>query len=220
MSNDTAQINLKEPEQADWDTLSKGSSYAPPPPAEGPDGKPITYFGTVAEVKLADNDDNGYLNYQVDMKFVRSGSYDGRQIRTWVSTRPFMKKDAGGTLQPIKGNPNSLAKFLLAAGLQAKPQTNSEYSAAVKLVNGKAIGFTLDWEAKNKDTAETVRGFRRFPEDSERPGQRKTILKAGDVLNELDSKGNVIGTSTVQSEILFANARLKYFQNPVPTVKR
>lgn len=213
--NDLAQTGLKEPEKLDWDSAFSGSKYQAPPPAMGPDGKPIVYHGMVAEAKQTEAD-QGYLNYQIDLKFVRAGEYDGRPIRTWASTRPFMKRGQSGDLEPIKGNPNALAKFLRGAGLQAKPQTNNEYVASVKAVNGKAIPFTIDWEAKNKDTGEVVRGYLNFPEDPERPGQRKSILKTGDVVTERDNKGNIIGTRTVTSDVLFANPRLKYFQDATP----
>jgi hypothetical protein len=218
MSNDIAQQNLREPEQVDWDNLGK-SSYVAPPPALGPDGKAIVYFGQVSEVKKTDPD-QGYLNFQIDFKVVKSNIADGLRVRTWLSARPFMSKDAEGNLMPLKGNPNKLAQFLRSAGLQAKPQTNSEYEASVKAASTKTVPFTIDWEAKNKDTGETVRGYNSFPDDPERPGQKRSILKAGDVYNEIDSKGNIIGTKTVQSEILFANVRLKYFQDPTPKVTR
>lgn len=217
LSNDMAQQNLKEPEQVDWDTAFAGSKYAPPPPALGADGKAIVYRGTVVEAKQSDADE-GYLNYQIDLKFVAP---EGARVRTWASTRPFMRKNRDtGELEPVKGNPNKLASFLRGAGLQAKPQTNSEYVASVKAVNGKAIPFTIDWEARSKDTGEVVRGYLSFPEDPERPGQRKSILKRGDVVNEVDNRGNITGTKIVQSEVLFANARLKYFQDPTPKVGR
>lgn len=206
---DMGQTNLREPEQTDWDSAYSGSKYQRPPDAEGPDGKRITYISTLAEAKLVDPD-SGYLQFQVDLKMD-----GGRLIRTWVSTKPFQKRDGNGELQPMKGNPNSLGRFLRAAGLQAKPQTNSEYTASVKAINGKSIPFVGDWEARNKDTGEIVRGFRAFPIDPA-TGTRKAILKAGDVVNELDSKGNITGTRTVQSEVLFANLRVKYFQDPTP----
>ncbi len=216
--NDIAQTGLKEPEKLDWDSAFSGSKYQAPAPAFGPDGKPIVYYGQVATATQTEAD-QGYLNYQIDLKLVRAGEYDGRPLRTWASTRPFAKKNADGVLEPIKGNPNALAKFLRGAGLQAKPQSNSEYIASVKAVNGKAIPFTIDWEAKNKDTGEVVRGYLNFPEDPDRPGQRKSILKAGDTVTERDSKGNIIGTRTVESEVLFANMRLKYFQDQTPKAK-
>lgn len=210
-----AQQNLKEPEQVDWNNYNSGSTYQPPPPALGADGKAITYYG-VAEVQAADPDD-GYLNFLLEpIKIVKSGSADGQLIRfTRASTKPFQKN---GT--PIKGNPNKLANFLRSCGLQAKPQTNSEYVASVKATAGKTFPFTIDWEAYNKDTGERVKGFLNFPEDPDRPGQRKSILKAGDVVTERDSKGNITGTKTVQSEVLFANARLRYFQDATPKVSR
>lgn len=212
-TNDLAQQNLKEPEQLDWESAFKSSKYEVPPPALGPDGKPIVYYATTSEVKESDAD-QGYLNFQIELSLTRSGTFDGRRVRTWASTRPFQRRDKEtGQLTPLKGNPNALAKFLRAAGLQAKPQTNNEYRATVRAVNGKAIGFTIDWEARNKDTGETIRGYNAFPDDPDRTGQKKAILKAGDVYNELDQKGNIIGQKTVQSEILFANARVKYFQD-------
>lgn len=215
MTNDISQTSLKEPERCDWDNAFKGSTYTPPPPALGADGKPIVYFGQVATLTQADAAE-GYLNYQIDLKFTRAGEHDGKQIRTWASTKPWMKK--GSTTEFQTGNPNALAKFLQAAGLQIKPQSNSEYEAALKMVNGKAIPFTLDWEAKNKDTGEVVRGFNSFPEDVTNPGTRKSILRRGDTYNLIDAKGSIIGTDVVQSEVLFANPRLRYFQNPTPKV--
>lgn len=214
MSTDTAQINLKEPEQCDWDSLGK-SGYMPPPPALDANGKAITYFG-VSEAKETDPDE-GYLQFLLDpIKIIRSGSADGYTIRfTRISTKPFTKND-----QPIKGNPNKVANFLRSAGLQAKPQTNSEYRASVQAVKTKPVAFTVDWSAYNKDTGEKVNGYLSFPDDPERPGQKKAILKAGDVVTERDNKGNVTGTRTITSEVLFANARLRYFQDATPKVSR
>ena len=220
MSNDIAQQGLREPEQTDWDSAYSGSKYQAPPPAVGPDGRSIVYYGTVDSVKASDPDD-GYLNYEIDLKIVRSGSHDGSRIRTWASTRPFMRRDKQtGELVAQRGNPNKLGSFLRAAGLQAKPQTNDQYAASVRSVNGKAIPFTIDWVAKNKETGEVVRGFLNFPEDPERPGQRKSILKAGDVVTERDREGNITGTKTIASEVLFANAQLRYFQDPTPKVQK
>jgi len=220
MSNDIAQQNLKEPEQLDWDSAFSGSKYQAPPPAVGQDGKAIVYYGVVKEAKQTDADE-GYLNFQMDLSLTRAGSYDGVRVRTWASTRPFQRKNREtGALEPVKGNPNKLGSFLKAAGLQAKPQTNSEYIASVKSINGRAIPFTLDWEAKNKDTGEVVRGFINFPDDPERPGQKKSILRAGDVVTERDSKGVITGTRTIQSEVLFANPRVKYFQDSTRSQSR
>jgi hypothetical protein len=44
-------------------------------------------------------------------------------------------------------------------------------------------------------------------------GVRKAILKAGDVINTIDNKGQITGTTTVKPEVLFANPRVKYFQD-------
>jgi hypothetical protein len=207
--NDIAQTNLKEPEKTDWDSAYSGSKYTPPPPALGQDGKPIVYYGKVSEAKLIDPDD-GYLNYQIDLNLTNGA--DGR-VRAWVSARPFQRRNKEtGELEPMKGNPNKLGSFLRAAGLQNKPQSNAEYIASVKAVNGRPIPFTIDWEAKDRTSGETVRGYLSFPIDPS-TGNRKSVLKKGDVVNEVDNQGNVIGTRTVTSEVLFANPRLKYFQD-------
>jgi hypothetical protein len=212
---DISQLSLREPEVVDWDTLGKGSSYTPPPPAVDPSGKPIVYYG-VATVSTTEPTKEGYLQLLLDpLKIVDSGTANGYTLRfTRVSTKPFEKNGA-----PIKGNPNSAANFLRATGLQARPQTNSEYIAAAKATNGKKFPFTIKWEAYNKDTGEKVSGYENFPDDQERPGQKKSILKAGDVVTERDSKGNVTGTRVIESEVLFANARLKFFQDPTRTQK-
>lgn len=222
---DISQTNLSEPERVEWDSAFSGSKYSAPPPATGPDGKPITYFGQVIECKTVNADvdretEKAYLQYQVDFKLVRSGSADGQQVRTWISTRPFTRVNAlTGEREPMKGNPNRLASFLRSAGLAAKPQSNGEYSAAVKMVSGKAVPFTIDWKARNKDTGEQIRGYLSFPEDSERPGTRKSILKKGDLVTLRDAKGAVTGEKIVESEVLFANAEVKYFQDPQPVVR-
>jgi hypothetical protein len=211
MSNtDTAQLNLREPEQLDWDALAKGSTYQAPPPAYDNQGRPIVFYGQASPV-VTDPTKEGYLQILLDpIKVVKSGAADGTLIRfTRVSTRPFMKNG-----EPMRGNPNSLANYLRSAQVSAKPQNNADYVAAVKATAGKTFSFTADWEAYNKDTGETIKGYLNFPDDPERPGQKKSILKAGDVVTERDSKGNVIGTKTVQSEVLFANLRLKFFQDP------
>lgn len=202
---DLGQQRLQEPAQVDWDSAFKGSTYTPPPPALGPDGKPIVYQGKVSEIKEIEGSglDSGHLTYQITFKLVGNG-VDGQEVRGKASTRVFTRKNVEtGQYEPIKGNPNQLAKFLNAAGLQAKPQRNDEYRAAVKMVNGKLIPFTIDWEAWSKETGEAIRGYDQFPENPEKPGTKKAILKAGDLLaNE----------TPVKSEVLFANARVKYFQ--------
>lgn len=218
-TNDISQTNLKEPEQCDWDSMGK-STYSPPPPAMGPDGRYIVYQGAVDVIAKTDPDE-GYLNYQMDAKIVRSGApVDGTKVRIWASTRPFTKAGADGQRVPIAGNPNKLANFLRATGLSAKPQRNSEYESAVKAASSKTFPFTLDWVAKNKDTGEVVRGYQNFPDDPDRPGMKKSILRRGDVVTERDTKGAVIGTREIQSDVLFANPQFKYFQDAAPKVAK
>lgn len=214
--NQTAQMNLREPDRTDWDNYNTGgSSYSAPPPAMGPDGKPIVYRGTVGEAKETTPDEE-LLNYLLDPIRITDAAYAGKEIRfTRASVKPFKRNG-----EPMKGNPSKLGNFLRSAGLQAKPQTNSEWRAAVAAAKSKPISFTIDWEAYNKDTGESVKGYLSFPEDPERPGQRKSILKKGDMIIERDAKGNVTGTRTVESEVLFANARLRYFVDATPRVAK
>lgn len=202
------QTNLREPEKTDWENAYKGTKYVAPPPAFDEQNRPIIYQAVVKEITETEPDE-GYLNFQVDLSFA---DYPEVRTRTWISARPFMKKDSDGNLIQMKGNPNKLGSFLKSAGLQAKPQTNAEYRAAIKTLGNKRIFMTTDWEARNKETGEKISGYFSFPKDDQ--GRRKSILRAGELAYETDKKGNIIETLTVQSEVLFANPKVKYFVDP------
>jgi hypothetical protein len=214
MTNDLAQVSLREPEQTDWVNYnSGGSSYAPPPPALDQNGKAITYFGTAEATET--QPDQGYLNFLLDPVTINRGEYTGTTLRfTRASVKPFQKNG-----ENIKGNPNKLANFLRATGLAVKPQTNEDYRAAVKATKNRPFGFTIDWSGYNKDTGEKIQGYLSFPEDPQRPGTRKSILRKGDTYYEVDRQGNVLATKTVESEIIFANAQLRFFQDPTRGAK-
>lgn len=216
---DLSQQNLREPEKVDWDNYGKSSSYVAPPPAVGPDGKAITYKGIAESVKVNGGDQEGFLQILIDpIKLVQSGKHDGYTIRfTRASVAPYTKLDpATGKRVPKKGNPNAVADFLRACGLAVKPQTNADYIAAVNAAASgrKVFPFTVDWEAYSKDTGESVKGYMNFPDDPDRPGEKKAILKRGDRYTVSDRKGNILESKTVESEVLFANARLRFFQDP------
>jgi hypothetical protein len=202
---DASGLNLKEPEPMDWEHYQDGGSkYQAPPPALGPDGKPITYYVQVPGKIENGADDEGNRTYLLDpLKVVKSGpEADGYEIRfTRVSTKKFTNKKTGSTVEA-----SSVGNFLRAAGVLAKPQKNSEYDAAVNLTKGKIVPITLDWTAKNKETGEAVFGYDNFPEDPLHPGRKKAILKQGDVYLDKDGVKQV-----VKSEVLFANARQRYF---------
>ncbi len=209
----SAQIDLREPDQMDWDNYNPGSKYTPPPQAKGQDGKYIPYFGQVKS-KFEEKDfkvtDEGFRSYELGpVTIVKSGSSDGYQIRfVNASVKKFKRGDKVIDASQV-GN------FLKACQITQKPQKNSEYDAAIKATAGRTFPFTLDWEARNRDTGEEVKGYNAFPLDPDRPGQRKSILKAGDLVNVLDDKGNPTGqTVVVKSEVLFANARVKYYVDP------
>ena len=214
--NDIAQQNLTEPAQVDWANYGK-SGYQPPPPALDANGKTIVYQGK-AEVTI-DEPDSGdlgtFLQYKLDPLTIIGPQGAGYQIKfTRASTRPYLVTGPDGQKVPKKGNPNRLADYLRAAGATAKPQLNNEYQAAVNLIKSKPFSFTIDWEAYDKETGERVKGYNAFPDDPERPGFKKAILKAGDVVNVLNQKGEVTGqTQVVKSHVLFANARLRFFRD-------
>lgn len=199
---DTAGLGLKEPSQIDWDNYNPGGKYQAPPPAVGADGKNIVYTGQLPTTITQEQDRDGYRQYVLDpIKLVKNGNgADGVTIRfTRASVKPFEKD---GKVQ----NASPAGNVLRSAGVAAKPQKTAEYDAAMNAAKGRVVQFTIDWEARDKDTGETVRGYMNFPEDPDRPGQRKAILHAGD---EYKDKEGV--TQTVKAEVLFANARVRYF---------
>lgn len=201
-------VNLKEPDQVDWNNYNPGSAYQAPPPALDVEGKPIKYTGLVPTLSDAafGATDEGYREWIVDpITLTRSGAYDGYKLRfTRVNTRKFVSKKTGKVSEA-----SSVGNFLRSAGSMSKPQKNAEYDAAIKQTQGKVVTFVVDWEARNKDTDEKIRGYANFPDDPARPGQKKAILKAGDTY--LDENGT---PQTVKSEVLFANARVRYFVDP------
>lgn len=219
----TTNSQLREPDQIDWDNYNPGSKYQAPPPVIGPDGKPIQYYvqikpkfdGTLAPTGLMEGKDfgvtdDGDRSYQVGpLTVVKSGSADGYKINfAYVSTKQFEKDGK-------KLNASTVGNYLKSAGINSKPQKNAEYDKAVLASAGRVVPVTIDWEARNKDTGEKVSGYLAFPMDPDRPGQRKAILKAGDKVNVLDAKGQPTGEQVaVKSEVLFANARVRYFRDP------
>lgn len=215
---DVSGLALKEPSQIDWDNYAPSSTFVPPPPALGVDGKPITYFGVlptqivpeVAEKGFAE----GYRSYLLDpIKLTKSGKADGYEVRfTRVTVKNRTKKLPDGTEKELNSSP--AGDLIKAAGILAKPQKTSEYDAAVKMSAGKVVPFTIDWSAYNKDTGEKIDGYRSFPDDPDNPGFKKVIVKAGDVVTDYDRKGQPIGSRVIKSEVLFANARVRYFVDP------
>lgn len=205
--SDLSGLNLKEPQKTDWDNFNPQSKFQAPPPAIGPDGRFIVYMGQAPTSFAPGSTPEGLLSVRIDpITIVKSGNpdIDGYVLRfTDASLTPFKGKDG----QPT--NTHKLGTYLRACGIVAKPQTNAEYMAAVKQTAGKVFPFVLDWKARNKDTGEEVVGYKNFPDDPDRPGQKKAILKAGDTY--LDSQGM---TQTVKSEVMFANARLRYYRDP------
>lgn len=198
----TAGMGLTEPRQIDWDNYNPGSRYVPPPPAKDAGGKTIVYSGQLPKDVIEEQDDEGYRRYLLDpITLVKNGgTVDGTTIRfTRVSVKPFEKNG-----KPV--NASSAGNVLRSAGVPAKPQKTAEYDNAMKAARGRIVQFAIDWEARNKDTGEKVSGYDNFPDDTDRPGQKKSILRAGDAYKTKEG-----ATAIVQSEVLFANPRVRYF---------
>ena len=203
MSSELAGLELRDPEQTNWEKFNSQSGYQAPPPAEGEDGKRIVYKGIIPKELKFEADQDGYLQVLMDNLVIQApnGPYTLRFTR--ASVKPFQR---GGKAQ----NKHSMGKLLRAAGSTAKPQTNDQYVAAVKALAGRPVNLTIDWKARNGDTGETIKGYRAFPIDPER-GTHKAILHAGDTFNVIDNKGTITGQGTVSSEVLFANGVHKSF---------
>jgi hypothetical protein len=208
--------NIKEPEQMDWDNYNPGSNYQAPPPALDDNGDPIIYFATVpTEIPStvngkADTTKEGYAQWQLDPLVLVDSSLPaltpkikGYKVRfASVNTKKFLR-DGKPT------NASSIGNFLRSAKVSAKPQTNQQYEQAMTVAKGRTVSVVLDWTARNKDTNEEIRGYKNFPllDPSLGPnGPRKAILKRGDTYTAPDGS-----TMTVQSEVLFANARVRYY---------
>lgn len=195
-------MNLKEPNQTDWDAVSKGTTYTPPPPAQDATGKFIPYIATLPQSAGSINPDQpttdeGYRRYEHGPLKLQ----DGTEIRFYSTTlKPFINKKTG---EP--NGKNSTALLLKGAGVTAKPQSTTQYDEAIKLVRGRKVPVTINWRAKDKDSGFTVDEFSLFPFDPDRPGQRKSILKNGDMLTD----GRV-----VPCEVLFANAQIRFIEDP------
>jgi len=207
---DTAGLKYTEPEQMDWDHYNPSSKYAPPPQCGvlGPDGKLTStiFYGTLPKVIVEEISATTQLRqYLLDpIVLVRSGESDGYQIRF---TRASVKKWAGKDGKPI--NASMVGNLLKSVGITAKPQRTVEYDAAMKLAAGKVAAFTIDWQARNKDTGEVVEGYANFPDDPLRPGMKKTVLKEGDTYRTKEG-----AEAKVTSPVLFANARVRFFVDP------
>ncbi len=213
--SDNSSIGLKEPDQVNWDNYNPSSGYQEPPVPLGPDGKPLVFFGAVPKNAGApdtlDMNKQGYRNFLLDpISITDAGPSSGYTLRfTRVSTQKFEKNGK-------QIDASTVGNFLRSCGVQSKPQKNTEYEAAVRATAGKRCAFTLDWSAYNKDTGESIDGFLNFPlVDPTNPSLgRKSILKSGDTYTVRDKKGNITETKQVVAEVLFANAKIRFFVDP------
>lgn len=202
----TAQTTLREPDQMNWDEYHTGGKFRRPPTPVGVDGKLLTFYAQVPQSIGIEVSKEGFKTFLLDpLTLVRSGEADGYEIRfTRASVKKFTNRRTGKTVDA-----SMVGNLLRAAGVTARPQTNPEYDQAVSMIKGTVIPINLDWFARDKTTGEVVRGYKNFPDDPERPGQKKAILAAGDHYTDKDGIDQVIS-----AEIMFANAELKYFVDP------
>lgn len=213
MAVDLSQLNLNEPEKMDWDNYHEGSSYRRPPVPIGPDGKARVFYAKVPNQISFGNTKAGDLTIEIGtnrdlpgMTIVKSGNgADGYELRnTRASVKKWTNKKTG---EPM--NVSQAGNFLKAAGVQAKPQTPQEYAAAALATRGKVVALTTDWQAYDKSTGESIEGYSNFPDDPERPGEKKAIVNKGDTYIDKDGV-----TRTAQAEVMFANGRVRFFQVP------
>lgn len=205
----TTQTDLKSAPKTDWDNYNPGSTYQAPPVPVETDGTTLRkFFGTLPIPTVDDtNTDEGFLQFLLDpIVLAKNGAgIDGYTIRfSRASVKHFTNRKTGKEI-----NASGAGNVLRSVGIQARPQTNDEFKAAMKLVGGKIGTFTLDWFARDKDSGEVVRGYQNFPNDPDRPGSKKAILRAGDTYTDRDG-----ATQVVKSEVLFANAVVRYWVDP------
>lgn len=203
----TDQTALNTPEPMDWTNYHIGGKFRRPPNPFGPDGKYLTYYATVPQDIKVEVTKAGDRCYLFDpLALVRSGpEADGYQLRfSRASVKKFVNRR---TREPMEAS--MVGNYLRAAGVKLKPQTIPEYDAAVNATRGHIIPLNIDWVGKDKETGIRVRGYKNFPDDPERPGQKKAILSKGDAF--IDEDG---AAQTFTGEVLFANAELKYFVDP------
>lgn len=209
---DNTQLGLREPDPMDWDNYNPSTSFKRPPVPYNGDGMYKTYYGQAPTEFKLDVTKEGYRSFVIDpITLVKNGlDVDGYQLRfTRASVKKFMNRKTG---EPIDAS--MAGNYLRACGVQQKPQRNKEYEAAVNATRGKVFPFTIEWTAYNKDTGERIDGYKNFPDDPERPGEKKAILHAGDTYTVTDRDGTVLSTETVKADVMFANARLRFFVDP------
>jgi hypothetical protein len=216
MSNLSGIGQVNEIPQVDWDNFNpqaaKSKWNAPPTPV-GPDNKPLTYYvqlpSDMSKPERVRTTQKGDRSFALGpLTFVKSGNsaVDGQTIRFYdASVKLFVNKD-GGT-----SNVNAIGKVLRAAGITAKPQTDEQYQQAVKGLAGRVIPVYIDWEARDRETGYTLRGYSNFtvtrtnPETGAVTTSVQPILRAGDILPD---------GSVVQQEVLFANPVIKTVLDP------
>ena len=164
MSADVAQTNLSAFDPIDFDKYQDGGkNFAPPPEGRYIGKAPMITdecFGATAE---------GYLKLNIDpVEIVSPGTGNGYKVRfTRLSAKKYSNRNGSQVLD-----------YLRACGIGARPSSNDELKAALKMTSGRTFNFALVWEAYNKDTQETTSGqdnFELLPD-----GSRQTFVKDGD----------------------------------------
>lgn len=193
--------NLKEPSPIDWENHNPQSRYTPPPPAKDASGAYIPYSAklpaNMRDPKRLGVTDEGLRSFELGPLTIDIGGGKKAEIRFYtVNVRKFKNSKTGEEM-----NVSSASKALRSAGFAGKPNSNRDYDAAFASIGGKNLTVTIEWRAKNRDTGEEIDGYDNFPDDPQRPGFKNPVVRRGETLPD----GRV-----VESEILFANARVRY----------
>lgn len=191
---DVAQVSLIEPEQIDFDKYQDGGGGNYTPPAEG------KYVGKAPVIKddgtlnLSDTNDftvtqEGYLSVRLDPIELLDSSAKGYKVRfTKLSAKKYKNREGSQMLD-----------FLRSCGIAARPKSNAELRAALKMASGRTFTFGLQWEAYNKDTKERTRGWDNFPPNPQNPAEKLPYL-----VDEFDP-----------TKKWYANGQVRYFVSAV-----
>lgn len=145
---DISQLSLQAPDSIEWDQYQSSGEFMPPPPKGKYMGQAPTAFAFGGTAK-------GQLSVTIDPIVIQGPTSQGYKVR-------FTR--ASVTRWPNKMG-SMLGDYLRSNGVVAQPQTNEEYVSLVEATSNRVFPFLLDWEAYDKETGETTKGYDSFPSD-------------------------------------------------------
>lgn len=181
---DVAGFDLQPFVPPDYDNYEDGAptgkSYAPPLPGKYTGKVPIINDASFEATK------EGYLSVLVDPIDVLANEYQVRFTR--LSAKKYKNREA-----------SQITDFLRACGIAARPKTNEELKAALKMASGRTFQFGLDWENWDKTTQTATKGMENFPSDPQDPEKHLPYT-----IDTIDS-----------NKRWWANGRIRYFVSAV-----